>query len=141
MLAGKLLQSNRCGLQHEKANPSKDWSTFLQTDVHYVSEKFIILHNFWVVLTKGNSFQVTWVNSLLKIHLLVFSFVLLPKSIINNKRKKVPFIYSQCQQVSLFHLNIKSKEKLNLTNRKNRCGSQTPLKGYVFTVVVSGKLG
>lgn len=82
------MQSNSCGLQQEKANPSKDLSTLLQTDVHYISEKFIILHNFWVVLTKGNSFQVTWVNSLLKIYLLVFSFVLLPKSIMNNKRKK-----------------------------------------------------
>jgi len=88
----------------------------LQTDVHYISEKFIILHNFWVVLTKGNSFQVTRATDLFQIP-------------------------SQCQQVSLFHLNINSKEKLNLTNRKNRCGSQTPLKGYVFTVVVSGKLG
>lgn len=49
-------------------------------------------------------------------------------------------IPSQCQQVSLFHLNVKSKEELNLSNRKNRCGSQTPLEGYVFTVVVSATL-
>ena len=84
------MQSNRCGLQREKENPSKDLSTLLQADVHYVLEKFIILHNFWVVLTDGNSFLVTWVNSLLKIYLLIFSFVLLPKIIMNNKRKKVP---------------------------------------------------